>query len=76
MSDILIRDLDPETIRRLKAQAKRNGRSLQSEARLLVERAVGTGGDHLEEMLDRWRRRFAGRKFSSSARIIREDRGR
>ena len=76
MPDILIRGLKPETIRQLKARAKRHGRSLQSEARLLVEQATGGNTQHIAVMFDRWQRRFAGRKFSSSARLIREDRKR
>jgi plasmid stability protein len=76
MPDILIRGLEPETIRRLKARAKRHGRSLQGEAKLLVEQATGAGGQHVAAMLERWQERFAGRRFSSSARLIREDRKR
>ena len=73
MSNLLIRGLEPETIDRLKARAKRHGRSLQSEVKLLIEQA---GGQHISATLDRWQRQFAGRKFSSSAQLIREDRRR
>ena len=76
MPDILIRGLEPETIRQLKLRAKRHGRSLQSEVKLLVEQASGTGAEEIAAMFDRWERRFAGRKFSSSVRLIREDRSR
>jgi hypothetical protein len=38
MSNILIRDLDPDLVERLKAQAKRNDRSLQAELRVILER--------------------------------------
>jgi plasmid stability protein len=76
MADILIRGLEPETIRQLKARAKRHGRSLQSEVKLLLEQTSDTGGRHIAAMFDRWQQRFAGRKFSSSARLVREDRKR
>lgn len=76
MPEILIRDLDKQTVQRLKARAKRNGRSLQSEAKLLLEQAAGTNAEQVAEMLDRWQRRFAGRKLSDSADLIREDRDR
>ena len=76
MPNILIRGLEPETIDRLKTRAKRHGRSLQSEVKLLVEQAAGIGSQSMTDMLDRWKRQFNGRKFSSSARLIREDRGR
>jgi len=73
---ILIRGLEPKTIDCLKARAKRNGRSLQSEVKLVVEQATGLGSQPMTDMLDRWNRRFSGRKFSSSVPLIREDRGR
>jgi plasmid stability protein len=76
MPNILIRGLETETIRQLKVRAKRNGRSLQGEAKLLLEQASGINSKDVAVILARWQRRFAGRKFSSSARLIREDRDR
>lgn len=76
MPDILVRGLDAETVKRLKARANQHGRSLQSEVKMLVERAAGVGEDQIENVLKRWEERFAGRRFSSSARLIREDRNR
>lgn len=40
MPDLLVRDVDPAMIERLKAQAKRNGRSMQAEARAILEENV------------------------------------
>jgi plasmid stability protein len=74
MPSILVRDLDAKTIRRLKSRAKRNGRSLQNEAKRLIEQS--TGSSDVCEMLDKWKKRFAGRKFSSSAAMLRKDRER
>ncbi|MBN1556208.1 MAG: hypothetical protein JXA11_15815 [Phycisphaerae bacterium] len=76
MPDILVRGLDAEKIKRLKARAKQHGRSLQSEAKLLLEQAADLGAQEIETVLDRWKKQFAGRNFSSSARLIREDRRR
>jgi len=76
MGDILIRNLDEQTLKRLKAQAKRHGRSLQSEVRLLVKRAAGADVDQIAAMFDGWRKRFLGRRFSDSVRLIRDDRKR
>jgi plasmid stability protein len=76
MPDILVRGLDAEKIKRLKARARQNGRSLQSEARRLLEQAVDVGTDQIDAVLDRWKKQFAGRKFSGSAKLIREDRRR
>jgi plasmid stability protein len=76
MPDILIRGLDGQTLKRLKARARRHGRSLQREARLTLEQAAGAGADEVAAMLDAWKRRFAGRRFSSSVGLIRKDRRR
>jgi plasmid stability protein len=76
MPDILVRGLEPETIRQLKARAKRNGRSLQGEAKRLLEQASAAGGEDVRAIFARCKRRLAGRKFSSSVPLIREDRNR
>jgi plasmid stability protein len=73
MPDILVRGLDAETVRRLKARAERHGRSLQSEVKMVVERAAGVDADQVASVLKKWDERFAGRRFSSSTRMIRED---
>ena len=76
MSDILVRDLDAKTLVRLKARARRNGRSLQSEAKLLLEQASGISFAEMRNASQTWRRKLKGRKFEDSARLIRADRGR
>jgi hypothetical protein len=76
MPDILIRGVRAETLRRLKLRAKRNRRSLQGEAKLLIEQAGGGGREEIAAMLDRWQRRFDDRKLASSVTLIREDRKR
>jgi plasmid stability protein len=76
MTDILIRGLDAETVKRLKSRARQHRRSVQSEAKRLLEQAAGTGTADIATALDDWRRRFAGRKFASSVQLIREDRER
>jgi len=76
MPDILIRGLDEETLQRLKDRAKRNGRSLQGEARLVLEHAAGVRSDEVRNLLAKWSERFSGRDFSSSVDLLREDRDR
>ena len=76
MADVLVRGIDGKTLKLLKQRAKRSGRSLQGEARLILENAAGAGGDEVAQILGRWKSRFAGRKFSGSSTLIREDRGR
>jgi plasmid stability protein len=75
MSSILIiRGLKAKTIERLKNRAKRNGRSLQSEAKLLLEQSAGA--EDVQAVLDRWKDRFGKRRFTPSTRLIRDDRAR
>lgn len=76
MPDILIRGLDAQALKRLKARAKQHGRSLQGEAKLLLEQAAGIEGRQIAAMFDGWKQRFSGRKFSDSADLIDEDRRR
>ena len=40
MPQLLIRNLEPETIERLKEQAKQHNRSLQGEAKSIIEKSV------------------------------------
>jgi len=77
MPDILVRGLPTEVIERLKLHAKRNGRSLQTEVKDILERAARMP-DHVEiqEAIKRVRTMFRGRRFSDSAVLIRRDRER
>ena len=74
MPDLLIRDLNRQSLKNLKARAKRNRRSLQAEAKLLLEEVAGR--ETVAALLAKWKERFAGRRFSSSVRMIRADRSR
>lgn len=78
MSDILIRGVDARTLQRLKARAKRNGRSLQGEAKLILEHAAGHSLPEALAAAGQWRKQLAkrGRRFTDSATLIREDRER
>jgi hypothetical protein len=76
MAQILVRNLDEKTVGRLKRQAKRNGRSLQSEVKILIEEGAKVDMQTARKLADRFRRRFKGRLFSNSADLIREDRDR
>lgn len=77
MPQVLVRDLDEVTVERLKERARRHGRSLQREAKAILEEAANapTMAD-ARAAAERVRRRFAGRVFSDSAELVREDRER
>lgn len=77
MAQLLIRDLDDDTIKRLKAHAISQGRSLQKEVKLIIEEAAQQNHAEAWETVNRFRRHFekTGRSFSDSVELIREDRG-
>jgi plasmid stability protein len=75
MPDILIRNLDKKTLSRLKTQAKKNGRSLQNEAKRLLEHGAAPTLAESLAAAARWRQKL-GHLPGDSARLIREDRRR
>jgi len=76
MARILIRDLDDETVARLKDRARRHGRSLEGEARLILTRAAGLAFDDARKLAQQWHERLAGRKLPDIGELVREDRQR
>ena len=76
MPDILVRGLKAEAVKRLKFRAKRHGRSLQGEAKLLLERAAGADAAEVAAMLGRWKKKLAGRGLARSVDLIQQDRDR
>jgi plasmid stability protein len=78
MTDILIRNVDDETARALKKRAKKHGRSLQAELKLLLAESV--------DREDRWEEFRRVQEFVSegtrqrpqtdSTLLVREDRDR
>lgn len=75
MADILVRGLDDKVIKRLKERARLTGRSLQSETKLILERAAGRTLDESLAQAATWRKRL-GKQASNSTDEIREDRQR
>lgn len=77
MAQLLVRDLDPAVVARLKEQARQNHRSLQGEVKAILEQAAATATrDEALAMIDKWQRRWGDRVFSDSTRLIRQDRDR
>lgn len=77
MTQILVRNLDPATAERLKEKARQHNRSLQAEAKAILERdaAFYTMAEARAVSL-RWHKRTAGSKQSDSVKLVREDRRR
>jgi plasmid stability protein len=76
MSQLLVRGLDAAVVERLKQRARRHGRSLQGEARVILEAAATLSMEEARGVAEEWRHRLAGRIRSDSAELLREDRDR
>jgi plasmid stability protein len=76
MAQVLIRDLDPGVVLRLKARARERGRSLEAELRGILEAAAAEGREEGRALAARIRRRLSGRAHSDSAALLAEDRAR
>jgi plasmid stability protein len=76
VAQVLIRDLRPETVSRLKARAKAHRRSLQAELKEVLENASRQAGLDARALADRVRRQLAGRAHSDSVDLIAKDRAR
>ena len=75
MAQLLVRNLDDRVLERLKERARQNGRSLQGEAKAILEGAAPRyTRDEALAVFRSWQSRFAGRALSDSAELIREDR--
>jgi plasmid stability protein len=76
MAQLLIRNLEPKVIKRLKQQAKRHHRSLQSELKCIVEAATKMSIDEARNISHAWHKRLSSHSFSDSTKEVREDRNR
>jgi plasmid stability protein len=78
MSQILVRNLAPEVVERLKQRAERNRRSLEAEVRSILEEI--SAREQQERRIDEFLRiadairSQAGLQLSDSTDLIREDR--
>ena len=79
MAEILVRDVDPAVVERLEERARKNGHTLEGEAKIILERSAGEEKLSMSEfrkLCDEIKSGFKGREFSDSAELIREDRDR
>jgi plasmid stability protein len=76
VAQILVRKLPDAVVERLKARAKRNSRSLESEARDILQQAVTRERAEFLRAADAMRARLAGRPHTETLDLLREDRDR
>ena len=76
MAQVLVRDLRTDVVARLKARAKRNGRSLQTELKEILQTASRHSAVDARVLADRIRRQLGGRAHTDSVELLAEDRAR
>jgi antitoxin FitA len=76
MAQVLVRDISSEAVSRLKKRARENGRSLQAELKLTLERNAEVSQEDASRLAGRLRRSLAGRLHSDSVRLLARDRRR
>ncbi|HEY0139682.1 MAG TPA: TraY domain-containing protein [Thermoanaerobaculia bacterium] len=76
MPDVLIRNLDDQTMQKLRHRAERNGRSLQAELQSILERAATIDVIEGRALAAKIRKELTGRKHSDSAELVADDRRR
>jgi len=76
VAQVLVRDLEDATLDRLKERARRHGRSLQAELKLILQEAARSDLGEARAAAARVRERLAAYSASESAALLREDRER
>lgn len=76
MAQVLVRNLPTEVVRKLKIRAQQHRRSLQEELKDILEQAAQQNAKNVQAKVNQVRKLFAGRKFSDSSDLIRQDRAR
>ena len=74
MASVLVRDLDDDVLRQLKASAKAHGRSLQAEIHDVLRNASARRMAETRRLSAQWLKRLRGTTQTDSAALIREDR--
>jgi plasmid stability protein len=74
MANVLVRDLDDDVLKQLKAAAKAHGRSLQAEIHDVLRRASTRNLAETRRVSAQWLKRLRHSRQSDSVASIREDR--
>ena len=70
MAHLVLQDVDPRVIENLSARAGRQGRSVEEEARALLEGALGFSRERALEGARRLRAQWAGRPLTPSGELM------
>lgn len=74
MPNLLVRNLDEDVLKRLKASARVNRRSLQAELHEILQRASRRNLAETRRLSAQWLKRLRDTMQSDSADLVREDR--
>ena len=74
MANVLVRNLDDDVLKQLKAAAKSHGRSLQAEIHEVLHNASARRLGETRRVSAQWLKRLGGSMHADSAASIREDR--
>lgn len=74
MPNVLVRDLDDDVLKQLKAAAKAHRRSLQAEIHDVLRRANTRNLAETRRLSAKWLKRLGHSEYSDSAISIRQDR--
>jgi plasmid stability protein len=73
MAHLVLQDVDPRVIESLSASAVRHGRSVEEEARAVLEGALGLSRQRALEGARRLRAQWAGRRLTASEELLARD---
>jgi plasmid stability protein len=73
MAHLVLQDVDPRVIEALAARAARQGRSVEEEARAVLEGALGLSRQRALEGARRLRAQWAGRQLTASHELMAHD---
>lgn len=76
MAQVLVRDIESVVVEKLRLRAQKNNRSLEAELRSILQKAAGEEMSEVLVEVAKVRALFAGRTFSDSVELLREDRER
>jgi plasmid stability protein len=76
MLKLILQDVTPETVEELRRRAEPKGRTVEAEARAVIEATLGLSRARAVRQARSLRESLAGRTFSDSAELIRAARER
>jgi plasmid stability protein len=74
MANVLLRNLDDDILKHLKASAKAHGRSLQAEIHEVLRSSSARSLAETQRLSTQWLKRLRGSRHTDSTRLIRENR--